>query len=53
VGVITATALLAAVGDIHRFPTGRHFASCLGLTAKETSSGERRRLGAISKRGDT
>jgi transposase len=53
VGVITATALLAAVGDIHRFPTGRHFASFLGLTAKETSSGERRRLGAISKRGDT
>ena len=53
VGVITATALLAAVGDIHRFPTGRHFASFLGLTAKETSSGEQRRLGAISKRGDT
>jgi transposase len=27
VGVITATAWLAAVGDIHRFPTGRHFVS--------------------------
>jgi transposase len=53
VGVITATALLAAVGDIRRFQTGRHFASFLGLTAKETSSGEHRRLGAISKRGDT
>lgn len=53
VGVITATALVAAVGDTRRFPTGRHFASFLGLTAKETSSGERRRLGAISKRGDT
>ena len=53
VGVITATALLAAVGEMHRFPTGRHFASFLGLTAKETSSGEHRRLGAISKRGDT
>ncbi len=53
VGVITATALLAAVGDIHRFPTGRHFASFLGLTPNETSSGEQRRLGAISKRGDT
>ncbi|MGE3513485.1 MAG: transposase [Vicinamibacterales bacterium] len=44
VGVITATALLAAVGDIRRFQTGRHFASFLGLTAKETSSGEHRRL---------
>lgn len=53
VGVITATALLAAVGDIRRFPTGRHFASFLGLTAREASSGEQRRLGAISKRGDT
>jgi len=51
--VSTATALLAAVGDVHRFPTGRHFASFLGLTAKEASSGEQRRLGAISKRGDT
>jgi transposase len=53
VGVITATALLAAVGDIRRFPTGRHLASFLGLTAREASSGEQRRLGAISKRGDT
>jgi transposase len=53
VGVITATALVACVGDIRRFPTGRHFASFLGLTAREASSGEQRHLGAISKRGDT
>lgn len=53
VGVITATACLAAIGDIRRFPTGRHFAAFLGLTAKESSSGEQRHLGAISKRGDT
>lgn len=53
VGVITATALLAAVGDMRRFPTGRHFASFLGLTAREASSGDHRRLGAISRRGDT
>lgn len=52
VGLIGATALRAAVGDIHRFPSGRHFASWLGLTAREYSSGERRRLGGISKRGD-
>lgn len=53
IGVITATALLASVGDAKRFPSGRHFASYLGLTARETSSGERRALGAISKCGDT
>jgi len=53
VGVLTATALVAFVGDIQRFPTGRHFASYLGLTPRESSSGLRRRLGAISKRGDS
>jgi transposase len=52
VGVITATALVALVADIKRFPSGRHFASFLGLTPKEDSSGSRRRLGAISKKGD-
>jgi transposase len=52
VGLLTATALLAFVGDIRRFPSGRHFASYLGLTPRESSSGLRRRLGAISKRGD-
>lgn len=52
VGVLTATALVADVGDIHRFPTGRHFASYLGLTPRERSSGYIRRLGSITKRGD-
>jgi transposase len=52
VGLITATALVAFVGDAHRFPSGRHFSSYLGLTPRESSSGLRRRLGAISKRGD-
>lgn len=52
VGLLTATALLAFVGDVRRFPSGRHFASYLGLTPRESSSGLRRRLGAISKRGD-
>lgn len=53
VGLLGASALRAAVGDIQRFPSGRHFASWLGLTATERSSGERRRLGRISKRGDS
>src|SRR5436190_21079377 len=34
VGLITATALVALVTDIRRFPSGRHFASFLGLTPK-------------------
>ena len=53
VGLLTATALVAFVGDVQRFRTGRHFASYLGLTPRESSSGLRRRLGAISKRGDS
>lgn len=52
VGLITATAFVAYVGDVSRFPSARHFASYLGLTPRERSSGLRRRLGAISKRGD-
>jgi transposase len=52
VGLLTATALVALTVDIHRFPSGRHFASYLGLTPREHSSGSKRRLGAISKRGD-
>ena len=53
IGLITATALVAFIGSVQRFPSGRHFASYLGLTPKEHSSGLTRRLGAISKRGDT
>ena len=52
VGLMTATALIAFVGDIGRFGSGRHFASFLGLTPKEDASASRRRLGAISKQGD-
>jgi transposase len=52
VGLMTATALRASVVDVQRFPTGRHFASWLGLTCREHSSGQKRHLGPISKRGD-
>jgi transposase len=52
IGVITATALLGAVAHIHAFRRARHFASWLGLTPSERSSGFRRHLGRISKRGD-
>ncbi|MFN7941606.1 MAG: IS110 family transposase [Thermoanaerobaculia bacterium] len=53
VGLITATALAGFGGDLRRFSSGRRFASYLGLTPRERSSGSIRRLGAISKRGDT
>ena len=52
VGLLTSTALVGFIGDIRRFPTGRHFASYLGLTPREYSSGLKRNLGRISKRGD-
>jgi transposase len=52
VGLLGSTALVAFVGDVTRFPSGRHFASYLGLTPREHSSGPIRRLGPISKHGD-
>jgi len=52
IGLLTATALIASVGDVQRFPSARHFASYLGLTPRERSTGQHRHLGAISKRGD-
>lgn len=53
IGLLTATALVAFVGDVRRFRSGRHFASYLGLTPREHSSGAVRRLGRISKHGDS
>jgi len=53
IGVLTATALVAFVGDIHRFRSGRDFAAYLGLTPREHSTGQVRRLGAITKRGNS
>jgi transposase len=52
IGLLTATALVAFLGDVRRFPSGRHLASYLGLTPREFSSGSKRYLGRISKRGD-
>jgi len=52
VGVITATALIGSVPDIHAFQRARSFAAWLGLTPREYSSGQSRFLGRISKRGD-
>jgi hypothetical protein len=52
VGVITATALVATVGDASQYRSGRQLAAWLGLVPKQSSSGGKERLGRISKRGD-
>lgn len=52
IGLLSATALVGFVGEIRRFRNARRFASYLGLTPREHSSGHVRRLGTISKRGD-
>ncbi len=52
VGPITATALVATVGDPKVFKNGRQFAAWLGLTPRQHSSGGKLRLGPITKRGD-
>jgi transposase len=52
IGPITATALVASVGNAQAFKSGRQFAAWLGLTPRQHSSGGKSRLGAISKRGD-
>lgn len=52
VGPMTATAVVAAVGDASEFRNGRHMAAWLGLVPRQHSSGERTVLMGISKRGD-
>lgn len=53
IGPITASALVAAVGDASQFANGRNMAAWLGLVPSQHSSGGKERLGHISKRGDT
>lgn len=53
IGPITATALVASVGDGRQFKRGRELAAWLGLTPGQHSSGGKDRLLGISKRGDS
>lgn len=53
VGPITATALVAALGDAHQFKRGRDASAWVGLVPGQHSSGGRDRMLGISKRGDT
>jgi len=52
IGPVTATAIVASIGDAHAFKSGRNYAASLGLVPRQDSSGGTIRLGRITKRGD-
>jgi transposase len=52
VGAVTASAIIASIGDGHQFSNGREFAAWLGLTPANKSSGGKEKLGRITKMGD-
>jgi transposase len=52
VGPLVATAVVAAVGNASEFKSGRELSAWLGLVPRQHSSGNRRQLLGISKRGD-
>jgi transposase len=49
----TALSLIVEVGDFSRFPNAQQFSSYLGLVPGECSSGDNRRLGGITKAGNS
>ncbi|WP_293885901.1 IS110 family transposase, partial [Thiolapillus sp.] len=53
IGLLTATALMAAIGDITVFKNGRELAAWLGLVPRQHSTGGKPTLMGISKRGDS
>lgn len=53
IGPLTASALVASVGNARSFANGRQMAAWLGLVPRQDSSGGKVRLLGISKRGDT
>lgn len=53
IGPVTSLAFVLAIGPVARFPRSKKIASYLGLNPTEASSGGKRRLGAISKQGNT
>jgi transposase len=52
VGPVTASAVVATVGDFKQFKNGAQFGAWLGLTPRQNSSGGKNNLGGITKRGD-
>lgn len=53
VGELTASALIAAVGDFSSFKSSRQFASWVGLTPRQVGTGGKTQQLGISKRGDS
>ena len=53
IGPITASALVASIGNARNFENGRQLAAWLGLVPRQNSSGGKQTLLGISKRGDT
>jgi len=53
IGLLTATALIAAIGDISAFKNGRELAAWIGLVPHQHSTGGKPTLLGISKRGDS
>jgi len=53
IGPVTASAVVATVDDITRFPSAHQFEAFLGLVPGERSSGEKRRIGRITKAGNS
>ena len=51
-GVLSASALVASMGDANEFSNGRQVSAWLGIVPKQHSSGGKQRLLGISKRGD-
>jgi transposase len=52
VGPMTATAIVASVGNAREFRSGREFAAWLGVVPRQSGTGGRVRLLSISKRGN-
>ena len=52
IGPVTASAVVATVGDFKQFKNGAQFGAWLGLTPRQNSSGGKAKLGGITKRGD-
>ncbi|GAB3394884.1 hypothetical protein GCM10027514_41470 [Azotobacter armeniacus] len=53
IGLVTATAVVAAVGNATTFHSGRQFAAWLGLVPRQTGTGGQVRQLGLSKRGDS
>jgi len=53
VGLLTATALVATMGEANSFKSGREFAAFVGLVPRQSGTGGKVKLLGISKRGDT